>query len=140
MMLEDVDPNFKYLALTLLILLPLGAAHNLTVSETSEMEFGMCTTQVSCQGAEVNDLCLGIETRDVSCITPQNATTAQRAEAECGLDAQALCNADPDLSGTEWAEHPNATFRGRSCSAWAEQDGIDLLECEQTFNDISRWN
>ncbi|MDY6769553.1 MAG: hypothetical protein SVU88_01130 [Candidatus Nanohaloarchaea archaeon] len=140
MELPDVDPHVKYLALTVLLLLPVGAAHNLTVPEQGR-QFAMCDVSVSCQGPEIGDACLGIESRGVSCVDPSNASEYRRVEAECGLDAQAICNANPGMTGMQWTEHPNATYDGRSCSDWAAQDDrIDLLKCGQTFDSIQQWS
>lgn len=140
MRLEDVDPNVKYLVLTVLILLPIGAAHNLTVPEQGT-SFAMCDISIGCQGYEAGNTCIGIESRAVSCVDPMDAPEYRRVEAECGLDAQALCNADPSLEGLQWTEHPNASYEGTSCSEWAAQDDrIDLLKCEQTFKDITQWS
>ncbi|MFB6166857.1 MAG: hypothetical protein ABEJ62_01185 [Candidatus Nanohaloarchaea archaeon] len=141
MQLGDIDTNLKYLILTVLILLPVGAAHNIYVSERSSFQFGMCTTTYSCQGAELGDTCIGIEKRSVSCVDPMNASKWRRAEAECGLDAQALCNANPSMQGMDWLDHPNATWNGRSCEKWREREArVDLLSCSQTTMDITNWD
>ncbi len=136
----DIDRNVKYLALTLGIVVLMAAGHNLTVEDTT-YSFAMCDTTTVCQGAEVSDYCIGIEMNQVSCVNPENASEYRRAEAECGLDAQAICNENPDMQGLDWTGHENATYQGRSCSDWADSDErIDLLKCEDTFDDITRWN
>ncbi|MDY6765886.1 MAG: hypothetical protein SVW77_00810 [Candidatus Nanohaloarchaea archaeon] len=140
MQISDIDPNFKYLVLTVLLLLPLVAAHNLTVPE-QDRSFAMCDRSTACQGTEFGNTCLGIEQRRVQCVDPMNASMYRRVEAECGLDAQAICNANPELTGLEWTENPNASYNGRSCSRWAEQDErIDLLNCGQTFDSVQHWS
>lgn len=139
MQISDIDPNIKYLVLTVLILLPVVAAHNTMVPE-QERSFGMCDHSTVCQGVEAGDTCLGIQKRAVSCVDPMDAAEYRRVEAECGLDAQAICNANPDMTGTEWADSPNATYNGQDCSEWAEQDDrIELLTCEQTSDSIDQW-
>ncbi|MCJ7478581.1 MAG: hypothetical protein MUP63_00185 [Candidatus Nanohaloarchaeota archaeon QJJ-7] len=140
MQFQDIDTNLKYLILTVLILIPIAAAHNLAV-EGEERSFAMCDISIECQGFEAGNTCLGIEKRAVSCVDPSNASEYRRVEAECGLDAQAICNEDPSLEGLEWTDNPNASYDGTSCSDWAEQDErIDLLKCEQTSNDITQWS
>lgn len=140
MRLNDVDTNLKYLVLTLLILLPIGGAYNLSVDDSGR-SFAMCDITVRCEGTTTGDICLGIQDREVACVNPETAPEYRRVEAECGLDAQGLCNANPELSGLEWTQHPNASYSGKTCSQWAEEDDrIDLLKCEQTFNDITQWS
>jgi hypothetical protein len=140
MKFEDIDPNVKYLVLTVLLLLPVAAAHNLTVPEQGR-SFAMCDVSIDCQGFEAGNTCIGIESRGVSCVDPVNASEYRRVEAECGLDAQAICNEDPSLEGLQWTQSDNASYEGTRCSEWADQDErIDLLKCEQTFNDISQWS
>lgn len=141
MRLDDVDPNLTYLGLTVLIILAVGAWHNVSLDENDVMSLGMCDMEIECQGVETGGYCLGIEKEDVSCVDPMTAPEWRRAEAECALDAQGLCNANPELSGLEWTDNPNATWNGRTCTQWAEEDeNIDLLPCEQTSNDITQWN
>ncbi|MDY6773858.1 MAG: hypothetical protein SVS85_01545 [Candidatus Nanohaloarchaea archaeon] len=140
MRFREMDRNVKWLILTVLILIPIAAAHNLTVGESGR-SFAMCDVSIRCQGAEMSNTCLGIEKRAVQCVDPSNASEYRRVEAECALDAQAICNANPSMEGLQWTQNPNATFRGKSCSQWAEQDErIDLLNCGQTFNDITQWS
>lgn len=139
MQVPDIDRNVKYLAVTVLLLVPVVAAHNMATEPTRYDSFGMCDTEIVCQGVDAG-VCLGIEKRQVACVDFADAEPYRRVEAECGLDAQGLCNADPSLSGTEWTDHPNASYNGTSCAAWAEQDDrIDLLRCEDTFRSIDQW-
>ncbi|MDY6766494.1 MAG: hypothetical protein SVW77_03940 [Candidatus Nanohaloarchaea archaeon] len=139
MQISDIDPHAKYLVLTVLLLLPVVAAHNLAVPE-QERSFGMCDHSTACQGIEAGDTCLGIQKRQVSCVDPMNAAEHRRAEAECALDAQAICNANPAMTGTDWTDSPNATYNGQECSEWAASDDrIELLSCDQTFDDIRQW-
>lgn len=140
MVLDGVDRNVKYLALTFLLLLPVIGWHNASLGAEDEMSFAMNDITIECTGAEVAGFCLGIEKRNVDTVAPENAEEYRRVEAECGLDAQGLCNANPNMSGMEWTDHPNATYQGQTCSQWAEQDDrITLLSCDQTFNDITQW-
>lgn len=138
--LPDVDRHVMYLGLTVLVLLPVVGAHNLTVTEPRYASLGMCDVSLECQGIDAG-VCLGIEKRALSCVDFQDAPDHRRVEAECALDAQGLCNADPSLSGTGWTSHPNATYNGTACSDWAAQDDrIDLMRCEDTFNSINHWS
>ncbi len=140
MQVPDIDPHVKYLALTVALLVPVAAAHNLAVTETRYDSFGMCDVSLECQGIDAG-VCLGIEKRALSCVDFADAPEYRRVEAECALDAQGLCNADPSLSGTEWTSHPNATYDGTSCTDWAAQDDrIDLMRCEDTTNSIEQWS
>lgn len=137
--LDGVDRNLLYLGLVIALIAVPAAAHNLMTDDATR-SFGLCDISVNCAGPEVADICLWVEKKDVSCIDPRNATTVQRAEAECALDAQGICNANPELSGTAWTDNPNATFQGTSCAEWGQQDEVELLACEDTFNDITQWS
>lgn len=142
--LEGVDPHVKWLVITLAILIPFGAAHNIMTDAPDalgeEGSFAMCDYSLNCEGVEAGDMCLGIESWSVQCVDPQQAAAWRHAEAECGLDAQGLCNADSTLSGTEWAEHPNASYDGTRCTEWSQmEERVTLLTCEDTFNDITQW-
>lgn len=134
----EIDRNVKYLVLTVLILLPIGAAHNLSV-EDDGFSFGMCDHAVRCDGVELGGYCIGVQVHDSTCVNPLNASDARHAEAECALDAQSICNANPELSGMEWTSQADG-YNGTSCTAWAEQEDIQLLKCEDTFADVTRWN
>ncbi|MFB6077000.1 MAG: hypothetical protein ABEK12_02630 [Candidatus Nanohaloarchaea archaeon] len=140
MQVPDIDRNVKYLVVTVLLLLPVAAAHNLAVRPTRYDSFAMCDTTIACQGVDAG-VCLGIESRSASCMDFRDAPQHRRVEAECGLDAQAICNANPGMSGTDWTDHPNATYNGTSCATWAEQDDrITLMRCEDTFDSINQWS
>ncbi len=139
MQLNDVDANLKYLALTLLILAVAAGYHNYTTDESDVMSFGMCDQSLTCDGIEAGGMCIGIERPEVTCMNPADAPDWRRAEAECGLDAQGICNENPDLTGYEWADDDRAEWDGRSCTAWEEETDVDLLPCEETFNDITQW-
>lgn len=140
MQFEGLAGDLKYLAVTVLIIAVAAAGHNLTITEDQAREFAMCEVTIGCQGMEVGDYCIGVDEQHISCIDPRNASEYRRAEAECALDAQGICNANPSLTGMEWTEHPNATYDGRTCSQWGEDDErVDLLPCEDTSNDITQW-
>lgn len=140
MQVPEIDRNVRYLVLTLLLLVPVAGAHNMMVQPSPQDSFGMCDTEIVCQGVDAG-VCLGIEKRQPSCVDFADAPEYRRVEAECALDAQGLCNADPSLSGLDWTDHPNASYNGTACSTWAEQDDrIDLLRCENTFNSINHWS
>lgn len=141
MQTPDVDRNVQYLVLTLVIIVAVVGYHNYTTGQEDLMSFGMCDQSIQCQGFQSGGVCIGIEQPSITCMDPGEAPAWRRAEVECGLDAQGLCNADPTLTGTEWTQNPNATWDGQRCTAWAEQNAeFDLLTCEQTFNDISQWS
>lgn len=141
MQLNGFDRNLQYLLLTVLIIAAVAAYYNLTLTEDDAMSFGMCDMTLECQGVQSGDYCIGIEHRSVQCVNPETAEEWRRAEAECGLDAQGICNENPELTGTDWADDPRAEWDGTSCREWAEQDeNVDLLTCEDTFNDITQWS
>lgn len=142
--LEGMDSHIKWLLVTVGTILVVGAAHNIVVSPPASLgeqtSFAMCDYSLNCEGVAAGNLCVGIESWSVQCVDPEKAAEWRRVEAECGLDAQALCNADPSLSGMEWTDHPNATYKGKRCTEWAQQyDRVTLLRCDATFNDITQW-
>lgn len=140
MQLNGVDANLKYLILTVLIILPVAGWHNMSLTEADEGSFGMCDISIDCQGAEVGDYCIGIESQQNQCVDPENAEQFRHVEAQCAVKAQGFCNDNPNMTGMDWTDHPNASFDGQNCAAWAEDDErIDLLSCEETFNDVTQW-
>lgn len=139
--MADVDVHLKYLLLTVAIIAVVGAWHNANVSPDDVRSIGMCDQELVCNGYEAGDICLGIEQRDISCVDFQNASDWRRAEAECALKAQSFCNANQNFSNMDWTDHPNASWGGKTCTQWAEQDDrIELLSCDETFNDITNWD
>ncbi len=132
------DAHLPYLILTLALIVAAGTVHNLSLAD-EDLSFAMCDVTVGCEGVQAGDYCLGVQARSVSCIDPRNASTVQWAEAECALDAQGLCNANPDMTGMAWTDHPNATYDGRTCSSWADEPEVTLLACEDTFDDVTQW-
>jgi len=134
-----IDRNILFLGVTLLIIAGAAGIHNATTQESKYTSFGLCDQEVVCNGVSVGDACLGIKRPTVSCVVPGNATDWQRAEAECALDAQGICNANPDMSGMAWTEDPSAAWQGKRCTQWAdENDQVDLLSCDRTFTDITK--
>ncbi len=133
-----MDDDAKYLGITVLIIVVLAAAHNMSVGPEDAMDFGYCTTEVYCAGFGSPGSCIGVEQLETQCLDPDTADDYRRAEAECGLLAYNLCG--EGVSGMEWADSPNATYDGQSCRQWAQQnDNIDLLRCDQTFPAVSQW-
>lgn len=137
-MQNDIDPNLKYLLLVVAALLTLSIVHG--HYNMQEERFGLCEVQHSCTGVEVGDVCVGVKDNSIDCVTPENATDWQRAEAECGLLAQGICNRNPEMTGLDWTNHPNASYNGQACTAWEQNhDQFRLLTCEQTFEDVTQW-
>lgn len=139
--MPHVDRNIKYLLVTVLIIAGAAGVHNHMTEESRYTSFGMCDQSVACNGVTAGGMCIGIEEPRVDCVLPRDAADWRRAEAECGLDAQGICNANPSMTGMAWAEDPRAEWQGKRCTQWAnEYEQVDLLSCDQTFTDITKWS
>lgn len=136
-MAPDLDRDWLYLGVTLLILAGIAGAHNVSLDEEDAMSFGYCDTELTCAGTEVSGYCLGVEQRSTQCYNMSQVSDHRRVEAECGVRAYNLCKGNH--SGTSWAEE--ATYQNRTCSQWAEQDDrITLLGCDETYPTAREWD
>ncbi|MCJ7450267.1 MAG: hypothetical protein MUP58_00840 [Candidatus Nanohaloarchaeota archaeon QJJ-9] len=135
-----MDEDLKYLLITLGIVLVVGAAHNVTTSESDAINFGYCDTSLTCQGFNVGNACIGIEKFETECYEPGNATDYRRVEAECGLLAQNYCysNDSQAYKGTEWASE--ASYMNKTCEQWSKEEAkVDLIGCNQTMPPVRYW-
>lgn len=140
-MQRGVDRNIGYLLLTFLIIAGAAGYHNATTHESDYVSFGVCEQSLTCTGVTAGDMCIGIEEPSVDCVLPREATEWQRAETECGLDAQGICNENPGMTGMAWAEDSRAEWDGKRCTTWADEyEQVDLLSCDETFTDITKWS
>ncbi|MDY6770976.1 MAG: hypothetical protein SV186_03400 [Candidatus Nanohaloarchaea archaeon] len=134
----ELDRDWKYLGLTVAVILLVAGLHNVTLSQEDALSFGYCDTELYCAGAEVSGVCLGVEQRSTQCQPISTADDYRRVEAECGALAYNYCS-QGNYSGTEWASQ--ATYRNKTCRQWAKQDErITLLSCDQTTPPVSKWD
>jgi len=133
-----MDHDLKYFVVTVLILLVAVTVQNITISEDDVMDFGYCDSDLYCAGFRLGGNCIGSEQIETTCYEREGPEHYRRVEAECGVLAYNLCGENG--SGTSWADGPNATYRGKTCSEWAAEDGrIDLLSCDQTYSGVVDW-
>ncbi|MCJ7429471.1 MAG: hypothetical protein MUP66_03715 [Candidatus Nanohaloarchaeota archaeon QJJ-5] len=131
-----MDQDYLYLLITIGILIGFAGASNLALDDQSSLEFGGCTTDVSCLGSDMSGYCLGIEQRETTCTASENLTATQRIEARCGAASYNVCQ--EGYTGTAWAE--NTTVEGQTCQQWADEEDIELLSCEQSFTHAENWD
>lgn len=134
--MDRMDEDYLYLLLTLGILVGFGAASNVSLNAADELEFGGCTTEVTCTGSQMGGMCLGLEQRQTTCTASENLTDHQRIEAKCGAASYNACQ--DGYEGTGWAS--NTTVDGQTCEQWAEDEDIELLSCEQSFTHAENWD
>jgi hypothetical protein len=128
--------ELKYFGIIVMLLAFFGGVHNVFLSASDARDFGYCTTTIDCAGIDAGGMCLGAEQQKTECHAPETADHYRRVEAECGILADNYCNDGSE--GMEWAS--NATYLGKTCQTWAEQDDrIDLLSCSETFPTADRW-
>lgn len=136
-MTPDLDKDYLYIGVIVLILAGMAGAHNVALDEGDAMDFGYCDTDLSCSGYEVSGQCLGVEQRSTQCYNISQVDEYRMVEAECGVQAYNLCQGNH--SGTSWAEE--ATYENKTCSQWAEEDErITLLGCDQTYPSVQEWD
>lgn len=135
-MTPDLDRDWFYVGVTLVLLAGIAGAHNVVLDEGAAKSFGYCDTELSCVGAETSGFCLGVEQRSTQCHEISELSQHRTVEAECGVRAYNLCKGNH--SGISWADE--ATYRNRTCSEWAEQDqNITLLGCDETYPAVQEW-
>lgn len=132
---EGLKKNLIFLGVSLLIVVVLAGAKNVTVPE-EPVRVGYTEVETECVGIDAG-VCLGMEKRTHTTYNydnyenPEPGTENYYRKIESELMIRAYNTCDSSMSGMEWTDE--VEYRNQTASEWLENDNIDLLPCEKTF-------